>query len=190
MAEAERVAVFFAPGFEEIEGLSVVDLLRRAHITCDMISITSDTFVVGSHNIRLICDSCIDDPDFNFDDYSLLVLPGGVPGTPNLAACQPLCDELVRRAEDGRMLAAICAAPTVFAKLGLLKDRKACCYPGMEDELVAGGAEPVFENCAVDGPFITARGMGCAIDFALAIVTELRSADEAASLAASIVYTR
>ena len=183
-----RVALMFASGFEEVEGIAVLDLLRRAGIAVDTVAVASDVMVTAAHGLRLLCDRTIDDKDFSFEPYDMIVLPGGMPGTTNLGACKPLCDELVARAAVGRPLAAICAAPTVFAGLGILKGRRACCYPGMEDMLVAGGAIATEDRVTVDGNVITSRGMGTAIDFGLAIVEKYCGAAKAASLAKGIVH--
>ena len=166
-----RVAVFIAPGLEEIEGLTVVDLLFRAGIPCDTVAITPERTVTSSHEVTIVCKRSIDDEGFAFDDYDMLVLPGGIPGTPNLRACEPLCAEVVARAEAGRPLAAICAAPSIFAELGLLKGRRATSNPGFQHVLAERGAELLAdEPVVVDGNLITSQGAGTAMPFALEIV--------------------
>ena len=188
MSDTVRVALMFAPGFEEVEGIAVLDLLRRAGIAVDTVAVSRDVMICASHGLRLLCDRTIDDRDFSFEPYDMIVLPGGMPGTTNLAACKPLCDELVARNAAGRPIAAICAAPTVFAALGILEGKRACCYPGMEDMLVAGGATATEDPVTIDGNVITSRGMGTAIDFGLAIVEHYKGAAAAASLAKGIVH--
>ena len=178
----------FAPGFEEVEGIAVLDVLRRAGIAVDTVAVAPDVIVTAAHGLRLLCDRTLKDKDFAFEPYDMIVLPGGMPGTTNLAACKPLCDEIVARAKAQRPLAAICAAPTVFAGLGILKGRRACCYPGMESMLAEGGAIATEDPVTVDGNFITSRGMGTAIAFGLAIVEYWCGADKAAALAKSIVH--
>ena len=185
--DEKRVAVFIADGLEEIEGLTVVDILYRAGILCDTVSITDTTFVTSSHGVRIICDCALGDQDFSFDAYDMLVLPGGMPGTTNLAACEPLADELISRAQAGRPLAAICAAPTVLANLGILNGKRARCFPGKEDVLEAGGATVGFDPVVTDGTIITSRGMGTALDFALAIVAFYQGDEAAAKLAETVV---
>ena len=185
--DEKRVAVFIADGLEEIEGLTVVDILYRAGIPCDTVSITNSTLVTSSHNVRIICDRTIDDADFSFDAYNMLVLPGGMPGTVNLRNCAPLCSEVSARAEQGRPLAAICAAPTILAELGILSGRRACCFPSREAELAAAGAEVSHDAVVVDGNIITSRGMGTALDFALAIVAFYQGKEAAAALAKAVV---
>ena len=178
----------FADGFEEVEGIAVLDVLRRAGIAVDTVAVARDVMVTAAHGLRLLCDRTLSDRDFSFEPYDMIVLPGGMPGTTNLAACEVLCDELVARAAVGRPLAAICAAPTVFAGLGILKGKRACCYPGMEDMLLAGGAVATEDAVTVDGTIITSRGMGTAIAFGLAIAEMWCGADKAAALAKSIVH--
>lgn len=179
-----RVYVFLADGFEEIEGLTVVDILRRAGVETSMVSITDDLQVIGSHQIPIRTDICI--KDANFDDAELLVLPGGMPGTLHLGQCRILTDQLVRFSKDGRKVAAICAAPSVLGDLGILKGKRACCYPGFEERLA--GAEVAFDKVTVDGNVTTSRGMGTAIPFALALVEQLVSKEKAAELKKGIIY--
>ncbi len=177
-----KVNIFFANGFEEVEALTVVDILRRAGIETTMVSITGEKTVTGSHGIGVVMDKLFDETD----DADMIVLPGGMPGTLNLLAFDKLTDMIKEYYNQGKYIAAICAAPTVFGKLGLLKDRRATCYPGMEDELFA---EEALEDAVVmDGKIITSRGLGTAIDFSLAIVTALIDDETAGSMAEKIVY--
>ena len=187
-ATDKRVAVMMANGLEEIEGLTVVDLLYRAGIPCDTVSIERDTLVTSSHGVRVICDRALGDVDFSFEDYDLLVLPGGMPGTTNLRSCEPLCAEVVARAKAGRPLAAICAAPSILAELGILKGRRATSFPGRREALVQGEAEYLEDEVVVDGPLITSRGMGTAIPFGLAIVEHYLGSDAAGRIRESIIY--
>ena len=170
-ATDKRVAVFIAPGLEEIEGLTVVDLLFRAGIPCHTVAITPERTVTSSHEVTIVCDRSLSDEGFSFDDYDMLVLPGGIPGTPNLRACEPLCEELVRRAKKGMPLAAICAAPSILAELGLLAGRRATSNPGFQHVLAEQGARLLAdEPVVVDGNLITSQGAGTAMLFALEIV--------------------
>lgn len=174
-----RVAVMFAEGLEEVEGLTVVDLLFRAHIPCDMVSITANCTITSSHNVKLTCHRSIYDADFSFNDYNMIVLPGGIPGTPNLRACEPLCEALKDFAQRGLLIGAICAAPSILAELGLLDGRMATSNPGFQHVLGEHGAHVVADKpVVVDGSFITSQGMGTAIDFALTIISVLAD-DEA-----------
>ena len=177
------VYVFFADGFEEVEALTTVDLLRRAGEDVRMVSIMRRKTVTGSHNISVECDMIFEEIGKTAD---LLVLPGGLPGTDHLREHRELNDLLVEQYQDGRYVAAICAAPSVFAGLGFLKDRKATSYPGCVDASQCGSY--VEEPVAVDGNVITSRGVGTAIPFALALIGLLEGREEADKIAASIVY--
>ena len=178
------IAVFFAEGFEEIEALTVVDLTRRAGIETKMISVTGEKQVTGSHGISVTMDQVLEEVDFN--QLEMLVLPGGMPGTLNLKACEPLMEQVKAFEREGKYLAAICAAPTVFGGLGLLKKRKACCYPGMEEQLEA--AQVGYEPCIVSDKIITSRGMGTAMDFGLQLVAVFQGEEAANKLSGTIVY--
>lgn len=179
-----KVAVFFATGHEEIEALTVVDLLRRAGIETNMISITSELQVNGAHNIMTKMDKLFEEEDFG--TYDIVVLPGGMPGTTNLEAYEPLMKLLKERVEQNRMMAAICAAPTVFGHAGFLKGKRACCFPGKEDGLI--GAEVSYNEVEVDGNIITSRGLGTAIPFALKLIELLQDEERATALGKKIVY--
>ena len=179
-----KVYVFLADGFEEIEGLTVVDILRRAGVKTQMVSITEEKAVTGSHQIMVQADLCIKDADFSCAD--LLVLPGGMPGTKHLGACEVLNKQLTTFCQEGKKVAAICAAPSVLGDLGLLKGKKAACYPGFEERLT--GAEVIYEKVAVDGNITTSRGMGTAIPFALSLVAQLVSKEKAEELKKGIIY--
>ena len=187
-ATDKRVAVFCANGMEEIEGLTVVALLYRAQIPCDTVSIERDTLVTSSHGVRIVCDRALGDQDFSFDDYDMLVLPGGMPGTVNLRACEPLCQAIVAFAAAGKPLAAICAAPSILAELGLLEGRRATSFPSKQEALVACGAEYLADEVVVDGQLLTSRGMGTAIPFGLAIVEHYQGKEAAEAIRASIIY--
>lgn len=179
-----KTAIFLADGFEEIEALTVVDLLRRANIEISTVSIMGRKNVTGSHNITVEADALLEETDF--DSLDMLILPGGMPGTTNLADCKALTDKIKEFDEKDKMLCAICAAPTVFGKLGILKGKKACCFPGREDDLL--GADVQTSSVTKDGHFITSRGMGTAIDFGLAIIEHYQGSGAATSMASKIVY--
>lgn len=179
------VGVFFAEGYEEIEALTVVDLLRRAEIEVKMVSVTGSRQVTGSHGITVQMDALLEEIDFAVTD--MLVLPGGMPGTLGLEACMPLMEQVKAFFAEGKPIAAICAAPTIFGHLGLLNGQPACCYPGMEGELE--GAMVIRESVARGDKVITSRGMGTAIDFGLAIIELLQSSEAAKAMAEKIVYS-
>ncbi len=178
-----KVNIFFATGYEEVEALTVVDLLRRAGIETDMISVTGDLNVTSSHNVTVKMDRLFEQADENAD---MLVLPGGMPGTTNLAQHKGLADMINRYNEAGKYIAAICAAPTVYGKMGLLEGKNATCFPGMESDL--RGANKLTDKVVIDGNVITSRGLGTAIDFGLALVALLKGIGTAEELASKIVY--
>lgn len=184
MNHTKKVAIMVADGYEEIEMLTVADILRRAGHTCDIVSVTGDTMLTSSHGVRVIADRLYEDTDF--DSYDALAIPGGMPGTLNLGAHTGVCEQLKRAYAQGRLIAAICAAPTVFGQLGLLQGKKAICFPGMEDQLT--GATVVCEPVVCDGNIITSRGLGTALDFALAILRYFADEDTVAALEKKIVY--
>ncbi len=178
-----KVYVFLATGFEEIEALTVVDLLRRAKLDCKMVSVMNDRQVTSSHNVTVTADYLFSEIA---DDADMLVLPGGIPGTPNLAAHEGLCQMLQRYQKAGKWLAAVCAAPTVLGGLGILDGKCATCYPGKMEELICG--QKLTESVVVDGNVITSRGMGTCIDFGLKLIELLTSKDKADEIANAIVY--
>lgn len=180
----KKIGMMVAAGYEEVEMLTVVDLLRRAGMTCDIISVTRKKELTSSHNVTVLADLLFEEADF--DSYDALVIPGGMPGTNNLAAHEGVCEQLKGANAAGKLIGAICAAPTVFGRLGLLEGKKAICYPGMEDQLT--GASVTVESAVRDGNVITSRGMGTAIDFGLAIVAYFDGEKAAAQLAEKIVY--
>ena len=171
----KKAAVFFADGFEEIEAFTQVDLLKRAGIQTDMITINKEKKAVGAHNIKTECDMTID--EMEKDGYDALILPGGMPGTKYLGQCKELTDLLLKYNSEGKIVAAICAAPSVLGALGILKGKKACCYPGFETMLT--GAEVVFEECVREENVITSRGAGTAIEFAYVIIEALMGKEKA-----------
>lgn len=181
-----KIALLFENGTEEVEALTVVDLVRRVGIDCKVVSASGHKQLEGARKIKVTADEVIEDHDFSQDD--MLVIPGGMPGTNNLEA-----NELVQKAirymnDNDKYLAAICAAPKILGHAGLLKDKKASIYPGMDDELV--GAKVSHDPVSVDGKFITSRGVGTAIEFALTIIETLTDRKTADDLAKAVVYSR
>lgn len=181
-----KVALFLANGCETIEALTVADTLFRAGIPCTRVSINPTPVVVTSHNVTVIADTTIDHLDW--ENFDMLVLPGGIPGTPNLKACEPLMEQVIRFHKEGRMIAAICAAPSIFAELGLLRGIRSTCNPGFEQVLIDNGADLVRENAVTTGNIITSRAMGTAIPFALAIVEHYQGKEKADALGRNILY--
>lgn len=173
----KKIGIFMADGCEEIEGLTVVDILRRAGIEIDMISIMDGRQVTGSHGISFSCDIMAEEADYA--GYDGLVLPGGMPGTTNLGANGTVTTQIKEFARTGKLVAAICAAPSVLGDEGILQGKKATCYPGFEDRLT--GAKTTTDRVVRDGNVITSRGMGTAIYFALAIteyLTDTKTAED------------
>lgn len=183
---SKKVYIFLADGFEDIEGLTVVDLLRRAQIDIKTVSIKDTKEVQTAHGISLLTDLLFDEVDFT--DADMLVLPGGMPGTKYLGEYQPLCDLLRDFYGKSGKVAAICAAPTVLASLGFLEGRKATAYPSCMEGLT--GAEPSYESVVVDGNVTTSRGLGTAVDFALSLIGQLLGEEKADEIAESVVYSR
>lgn len=179
-----KIAVFFAEGFEEIEALTVVDLCRRAGIDTQMVSVTGKKPVTGSHGIMVQMDGVFEETVFS--ELDMIVLPGGMPGTKNLEAHAGLMDYVDAFHKEGKGIAAICAAPSILGHRGILKGRKACSYPGFEKDLE--DAIVVYDKVAVSEHIITSRGMGCAIDFSLAIIEMLCDKVTADKMAETIIY--
>lgn len=182
----KKIAVFFAEGYEEIEALTVVDMCRRAGIDTEMVSVTDTLTVTGAHAIPVVMDKMLENVDFTSLD--MIVLPGGMPGTTNLEKTPLLMEQVASFASAGKFVAAICAAPSVLGHLGILKGKTACCFPGFEEELT--GAKVTFNACERDGNVITARGMGCAIDFSVEIINALLDGAKGEEIASKIVYKK
>ncbi len=180
----KKAYLFFATGFEEVEALTVVDILRRGGVDCKTVSVTGDYDVTSSHAVTVRADLLFEEQ--SLEEGDMLILPGGIPGTPNLKAHTGL-DKLIRQYyEAGKYLAAVCAAPTVYGEKGLLQGRKATCFPGMESGLV--GAEHREDKVVCDGQFITSRGMGTCIDFGLTLLAKLTDEANAQTVGKKIVY--
>lgn len=177
-----RAVVLLAPGFEEIEAVTVIDVLRRAGVETSSLG-TAGQQVKGAHGIVVRADGLLG--EHAAETWDLIVLPGGMPGAVNLRDDAAVLELLARQERRGGALAAICAAPIVLARAGLLEGRAATCYPGFEDQL--GGADVRDERVVVDGPMTTSRGPGTAIEFALSLVEQLVGQDQAESLAASML---
>ena len=179
-----KVYVFLADGFEEIEGLTVVDILRRAGIDTDMVSIMDTRRITGAHKIQVEADSMFDDHDYA--DADLLVLPGGMPGTLHLKEHEGVRALLSQFDSSGRRIAAICAAPSILGEAGMLKNKKACSYPSFEEKLDC--KEVVRTPFVTDGHITTGRGMGAAIPFALELTSLLCGKEKSDEISRSIVY--
>lgn len=178
----KRSFIFLATGFEEIEALGTVDVLRRAGMEVTIVSISKDRMVTGAHGITVAADVVMAGADFAEADW--LILPGGLPGAEHLAHDATLTTLLKDHYANGGRVAAICASPgMVLAPLGLLKDKKATAYPGFEDALTQHGATATKERVAVDGRIITANGPASTFAFALAIAAETVGKETAQNIA-------
>ena len=178
-----KVYVHLADGFEEIEALTVVDVLRRVDINVQTVSVTGKKEVDGAHQIKVIADLLFEDADYS--EAEMIVLPGGMPGTLNLEKHEGLREKILEFQSEGKWLAAICAAPSVLGKLELLKGRTATCFPGFEKYLT--GAELCENPVAVSDNIITSKGPGTAIYFALEIVRIIKGEETAKKLRESMI---
>ncbi len=165
------IYIYLANGFEETEMIAPLDLIRRAGLGVKTVSITNDPLVTGSHGITVRADTTVFDGDYDVTKAEMVVLPGGLPGTTNLEASEKVREALTYAYENGKYTCAICAAPSVLGKMGLLKGKRAVCYPGFEKYL--DGAINTDGRCELDGKVITAVGMGAAVEFGLKIVEAL-----------------
>ena len=159
----KKAVMLFANGYEEVEALMTVDLLKRAGVDIRLVSINDEMTVTGSHGISVVMDTKLSHIQLKEEDA--IIIPGGMPGTMNLGVDVAVTGALKQMNRDGKIVAAICAAPSVLGKCGILEGKRATCYPGFEDKLI--GAEVVEEPVVVDGNVITSRGMGTAIDFGI-----------------------
>lgn len=179
-----KVYIFLADGFEEIEGLTVVDLMRRAKIDITTVSIKDTLKIHGAHGIDLMADALMTEIEVAPED--MIVLPGGMPGTRYLRECDALSSILLKHNEANGLMAAICAAPSVLANLGFLKGRRATSYPTCLDGY--DGIELLEDPVVTDGPYTTSRGMGTAIPFALGLISILKGQEVAEEIGKSIIY--
>ena len=179
-----KVYAFLADGLEEVECLAVVDVLRRSGVEVTLVSVTGDRKVTGSHGIELGTDALFDDVDPDVAD--VLFLPGGMPGTNNLKAHKGLRAAVECANNQGRRIAAICAAPSILGSMGLLKGRTATCYPGFEDQLT--GVSYTSQGVVTDGNITTGRGLGFALDMGLELIRLLQGPQQAQKIAAAIQY--
>ena len=170
----KTIFVFLADGFEEIEALAPVDILRRAGLSVKTVSVMDEQVVAGAHGVPVLADVMFD--EINAEDAEMILLPGGLPGATNLDAHQGLSQMILDFAKEEKPLAAICAAPLVFGNRGLLEGKKATCYPGFETYLK--GAQYTAALVEKDGNFITGKGPGAAMEFAFAIVEKYYGMDK------------
>ena len=181
----KKLGIFMAEGCEMIEGLAVVDVVRRTgEMEIVTIAIGDTKEVTSSHNVTFLADALIS--DVNFDELDGIVLPGGMPGPLNLLANETVNAVVRKFAEEGKLVAAICAAPSVLGAAGILEGRHATCHPGFEEKLI--GATCLEDAVVIDGHIVTSRGMGTAVDFGLAIVWLMLDDEAVEKVKKAIVY--
>lgn len=163
----KKIAVLFKEGYEEVEALTPVDILRRANVQVDMIGMDSD-MVTSSHQITIKMDKVFDE---SIDEYDGIVLPGGLPGSTNLRDDERVTDLIKNFFDNGKLVAAICAGPIALAKAGVLKDKVCTCAPGFEDQLTGANYQETIVQ--IDGNVITGKGPAAALEFGYSILEYL-----------------
>ncbi|MDR0719972.1 MAG: DJ-1/PfpI family protein [Treponema sp.] len=193
---AKKVVVFLAEGFEEVEAITPIDYLRRAGLEVCIVSISAETAVKGAKDVTILANTNIkaleETGHLTAANWDAVVLPGGMPGAANLAACAPLSAFLKEMEAGGKWIAAICAAPAVaLAPLGILNGKSFTCYPGMEDRVEgkneAAGPKWLEDKVVIDKGIITSRGPGTAGLFAAAIIGALLGAEEKEKIAKAVL---
>ena len=188
LATDATVAIMLADGFEEVEALAVADVLYRAGVRSDLISVTDARHVISSHGIRVVADLMLEDVDLS--TYTVLFLPGGMPGTLNLKATPAIQTEVLRRSDESQPIAAICAAPSILSELGILDGRHATANPAFVRAIAEGGAI-VHENPVVADEFIiTSRGAGTALELGIELVRQLLGDEAAEEVSRGVVLAR
>lgn len=177
--------VILAEGFEEIEALAQIDVLRRAGIDVMSASVAGE-YVTGAHGITVKSDITVDEA-LSLGDAQGVILPGGMPGTTNIAKSEKAVELIKKVNSQGGLVAAICAAPSCLGALGILKGKKATCYPGFENAL--DGAEILYDDVVADGNVITSRGPGTAIKFGLCLAERITGKSQKA-LAEAMIYEK
>lgn len=173
-----QIIVHLADGFEEVEAVTIIDVLRRAGLNVITVSISKNRMVKGAHQIEIKADLLFEEVDY--EKAGMIILPGGMPGAKNLNDHEGLKSEIIKFRKNGKHIAAICAAPMVLGNLGILKGIKAVCYPGFEQYLM--GADVQSVPFVVDDKIITGRGVGAALGFALEIVKIVKSSESSLQL--------
>ena len=176
------IDIFLAEGFEEIEALCPLDLLRRAGLDVRTVGIGSKN-VTGAHGITVVAD--ITDKEYTYSSPEMIFLPGGMPGTLNLEASEVVRNAITLAAAENKYIAAICAAPSILGKMGLLDGKEAICYPGFEDKLM--GARISDKKVVTDGKILTAAGMGVALDLGLEMIRILKGEKESQALRHGVI---
>lgn len=179
-----KATVFITDGTEEVECLTTVDLLRRAGVETQLVAVSDKREILSSHKVLITADLAFDEA--SYDDSDLLFIPGGMPGTVNMTAHEGLRSLLKRFADEDKYIAAVCAGPSVLGSAGLLKDKRATCFPGWEDKLFA--KETTGEGVVTDGKILTGRGLGFSIDLALEIIKVLEGEEKASDIKGRIQH--
>ncbi len=180
------IYLFLATGFEDIEALAPLDIVRRAGLEITTVSITGENVVYSAHGVGVVADALLENVDLA--DAAMIVLPGGLPGSTNLDACEPLRQAILAHHAQGKPLAAICAAPMVYGHLGILDGVKATCYPGVQSHLK--GAQYTGDIVTCDGQFITGRGPAAAMAFGYAIAEHFLGEEAVAPLREGMIYNQ
>ena len=175
--------LFLADGFEETEALAPLDMMRRAKIEVKTVGVTGE-FVTGSHGVTVKAD--LKPEEISFNNIDGVVLPGGMPGTVHLGEDDTVSQVIREFEKEGKLVAAICAAPSVLGQAGILNGKKATCHPGFEEKLT--GAEVFFSPVVCDGNVITSRGMGTAVPFGLAVARYFTDDATIEHVKAGLVY--
>lgn len=181
----KKAVVFIAEGFEEIEALSIVDILRRGGVEVNMMSVTDNPYVSGAHGIEIMTNTV---NEYELTDEDMIVLPGGLPGADNLRNSPLVCGAVKQFVAQNRYVAAICAAPYVLGQLGVLKGKRATCYPGFQKFLE--GAEYTASAVEVDGNIITGNGPSSAARFALALLAALEGSEKGKQVAEGMLLDK
>lgn len=178
----KKVCVLLAEGFEEIEALTVSDIMRRADVTCDLVSITGDKMVTSSHKLVVQADKLFEEDM----EYDLVVIPGGVPGATNLRDDERVIKFVKNQNKEGKYIGAICAGPIVLGKAGLTEGKNITSYPGYEDELP--NCEYLEEAVVVDGNIITSRGPATAMAFSYKLLEKLGYEHRVEGISSGMLY--
>lgn len=186
MEKMKKAVMLFAEGFETVEALMVVDILRRGGVEVTMASITEEESVTSSHRVTVEMDATMGELDL--EEYDAVILPGGMPGTIHLGESEAVKKTVLAMNEAGKIVAAICAAPGVLGKHGLLRGKNACSYPEHECNLI--GANVSREPVVVDGNIVTSRGLGTAMEFGLQLLKMLAGQEKEEKIKEAIIYQK
>ena len=179
-----KMKMLIAEGFEEIEAITLIDILRRVNYDLETVSINRNREIQGAHKIKIITDNVFD--EVNFEDTDAIILPGGVPGVPNLASEDKVLDLIKKFYNEKKYIIAICAAPFVLERANILSNKNVTCYPTWEDKITSAKIKKA--NVVIDGKIITAKGIGAAIDLGLKLVEIFSSKNDSKILKNKIVY--